>query len=110
MQAHFQCAGKASDTVRSQLGKRPGDLIYNSGFMPEGRVQIHPGFAQSVPSAFLTHLPLKIQGRVSIRTAMKLHFTFTFYAYLEDEFIPTLIRVSPNSGFGILAGLSLFSG
>jgi len=64
MQAHFQCAGKASDTVRSQLGKRPGDLIYASGLMPEGRVQIHPGFAQSVPSAFLTHLPLKIQGRI----------------------------------------------
>jgi len=37
--------------------------------MPEGRIQIHPGFAQSVPSAFLTHLPLKIQGRVSIPAA-----------------------------------------
>ena len=41
------------------------DLIYNSSFMLEGRVQIHLDLAQLVPLAFLSLFLVNIQGRVS---------------------------------------------
>jgi len=67
MQAHFQGVGKASDTVRPLLGIRSRDLFYKSSSQLEGRTQVHLDFAQSVPSAFLSHLCLKIQGRTLVR-------------------------------------------
>jgi hypothetical protein len=59
MQAHFNVLGKASDTVDLNSEKGQGILSTHRALMPEGRLQIHPGFAQSVPSAFSNTSTLK---------------------------------------------------